>query len=337
MKTPHIKLHSLHLWFHVAASLAVAALAANAAAAPASAGPEKPAPPAFDIFAKENLAAWCIVPFDAKKRGPKERAAMLERLGLTMLAYDYRAEHIPTFDAEIAALKRHHIKLLAWWFPGGLNSEARAILDCIKRNDVHPQLWVMLEGGPHLRWEQALERTPEAQAAHVARLVAAAKPIAAEAAKLGCQVALYNHGGWFGVPENQIQILERLRRDGVDNVGMVYTQHHGHGDSDRFEQLFPKMKPYLLAVSLNGMIKDGDLRGHNFGTIPLGQGDQDLRLLRIIKQSGWRGPVSIINESDADAELRLLDNLEGLDWLNRQLKGQPVGPPPTPRSWKKTK
>jgi sugar phosphate isomerase/epimerase len=320
--------------FPFAASLALAALVVNAAAAPPSAGPDNSAKTAFDPFAKENLAAWCIVPFDAKKRGPEERAAMLERLGLTMLAYDYRAEHIPTFDAEIAALKRHQVTLLAWWFPGGLNSEARAILDCIKRNDVHPQLWVMLEGGPHLRLAQAFESTPEAQEKHIARLVAAAKPIAAEAAKLGCQVALYNHGGWFGVPENQIKIVERLRRDGVDNVGMIYTQHHGHGDVDRFEALFPKMQPYLLAVSLNGMMKDGDLRGHNLGTIPLGQGDQDLRLLRIIKHSGWRGPVSIINESEADAELRLLDNLEGLAWLNRQLKGQPVGPPPTPRTWK---
>ena len=43
-----------------------------------------------------NLVAWCIVPFDARKRGPEERAAMLARLQLPMLAYDYRAEHIPT-------------------------------------------------------------------------------------------------------------------------------------------------------------------------------------------------------------------------------------------------
>ena len=26
------------------------------------------------IFAKDNLVAWCIVPFDAKNRGPAERA-----------------------------------------------------------------------------------------------------------------------------------------------------------------------------------------------------------------------------------------------------------------------
>jgi len=215
-----------------------------------------------DIFARSNLVAWCIVPFDANKRGPEERGEMLERLGITKLAYDWRAEHIPTFDTEVAAMKRHGIEMTAWWFPAALNSEAQAILDCIKRNDIHPQLWVMLEGGPHLRLDKAFESTPAAQSAHVERMVAAAKPIAAEAAKLGCKVALYNHGGWFGIPENQIQIIKRLKEDGIDNVGMVYTQHHGHGEIDRFDQLFAKMKPYLLVITLNGMIKDGDLQNH---------------------------------------------------------------------------
>ena len=42
---------------------------------------------------------------------------MLSRLGFKKFAYDYRAEHIPTFGAELDALKRHHIELTAWWFP----------------------------------------------------------------------------------------------------------------------------------------------------------------------------------------------------------------------------
>ena len=43
----------------------------NAAAAEATA----------KLFRRDNLVAWCIVPFDSKKRGPVERVAMLERLG----------------------------------------------------------------------------------------------------------------------------------------------------------------------------------------------------------------------------------------------------------------
>lgn len=30
------------------------------------------------VFAKSNLVAWCIVPFDAKSRTPDERANMLK-------------------------------------------------------------------------------------------------------------------------------------------------------------------------------------------------------------------------------------------------------------------
>lgn len=75
------------------------------------------------IFAKDNLVAWCIVPFDAAKRGPEERAAMLERLGIRKLAYDWREKDIPTFDVEIDALRRHGIELTAFWIPSGLEPE----------------------------------------------------------------------------------------------------------------------------------------------------------------------------------------------------------------------
>ncbi|MCX6894284.1 MAG: TIM barrel protein [Verrucomicrobia bacterium] len=307
-----------------------------AAAAPAATPAAKSAPATTGLFARSNLTTWCIVPFDAKRRGPEARAAMLEKLGFKKFAYDWRKEQIPTFDTEVAAMKKHGVEMTAWWFPGGLNAEARASLDCIKRNNIHPQLWVMMEGGPHLRLDKAFEKTPEAQAAHVARLVAAVKPIAAEAAKVGCQVALYNHGGWAGVPENQIEIIKRLKQDGVNNVGMVYTQHHGYGEIDRFAELFPKMQPYLLAISLHGLTKDGDLQKNSLREAPLGQGEEDLRLLRIIKDSGWNGPVCMLGEmASADAELRLQDQLDGLDWLVPQLEGRVPGPQPVPQAWKK--
>ena len=110
--------------------------------------PTKDSTGADALFAQKNLVAWCIVPFDAKKRSPEERAVMLERLKFTKFAYDYRAEHIPTFDAELEALKRHNIELTAWWFPGQLNDEARGILKVIERHKVHPQLWITGSGGP---------------------------------------------------------------------------------------------------------------------------------------------------------------------------------------------
>jgi hypothetical protein len=93
-------------------------------------GPPTPADPRSvqQLYGRDNLIAWCIVPFDSKKRGPEERAAMLQRLGFKHFAYDWRTEHIPTFDAEIEALKRHEVSLDAFWVaPGELNELKAAI------------------------------------------------------------------------------------------------------------------------------------------------------------------------------------------------------------------
>src|SRR5437762_6378402 len=106
------------------------------------------------LFSRDNLIAWCIVPFDAKKRGPEERATMLERLGFKHFAYDWRAEHIPSFDAEIEALKKHHIELTAWWFPASLDKDAKTILDVLERNKVKTQLWVSCAGGTQPKDDQ---------------------------------------------------------------------------------------------------------------------------------------------------------------------------------------
>ena len=141
------------------------------------------------------------------------------------------------------------------------------------------------------------------------------RPIAAAADKIGCRVALYNHGGWFGEPENQVAIIKLL---GMPNVGIVYNFHHGHPHIDRFPELFRQMQPYLLAVNLNGMVKDGDAQGKKILT--LGKGDQELNMMHVIRDSGWRGPVGIIDHlPDTDSEVTLRENLEGLDRLRTAL------------------
>ena len=43
------------------------------------------------LFDRSNLVAWCIVPFDASRRSPAERAEMVRELGLHRVAYDWRA------------------------------------------------------------------------------------------------------------------------------------------------------------------------------------------------------------------------------------------------------
>lgn len=264
-----------------------------------------------DLWHRDNLVAWCIVPYDAKKRGPEPRAEMLQQLGLGRLAYDYRAEHVPTFDAEVEAMKRHRIELTAWWFPQTLNDTARTILAVIERHGIKPQLWV--SGGGQTTADEL------AQAARIESEAARIRPIAREAARLGLKVGLYNHGGWFGEPDNQIALLERLRRDGLRNIGLVYNFHHGHPHIDRFRELWWRMQPHVLAVNLNGMVRGGDTAGKKI--LYLGEGDRELEMMRVIQLSGWRGLVGVLNHrTDVDAEEALRKNLAGLDRLAAQLR-----------------
>ncbi len=165
------------------------------------------------------------------------------------------------------------------------------------------------------------------------RVAAAAeklRPLAQEAAAIGCSLALYNHGGWFGEPENQIAVIERLKTQEVDNVGIVYNLHHGHDHLDRFGLLLNKMMPYLRTICLNGMDVEGDRHGRKI--LPLGSGAKDLELLRTICATGYNGPIGILGHTQDDAEARLRDNLDGLDWLVPQLEGTPPGPRPKPRT-----
>jgi hypothetical protein len=90
------------------------------------------------------------------------------------------------------------------------------------------------------------------------------------------------------------------------------------------------MKPYLLCLNLNGMTEDGERRGKKI--LPLGQGEHDLGLLKAIVASGYEGPIGIIGHTQDDVEQRLLDNLEGLDWLVPQLQGDKPGKKPEPRT-----
>ncbi len=278
----------------------------------------KSAEPAAGLFAPENRVAWCIVPFDAKKRGPEERVAMLKRLGFKHYAYDWRAEHLPSFEREMQLLKDNGIELTAVWFPSGLNADARTILGLLKKHQVKTQLWITL-GDPAPGSKE--------QAGKVAAAVRILQPIAEEAARIDCRVALYNHGNWFGEPENQLAVIDALKQP---NVGIVYNLHHGHDDLARFPELLKKMLPHLYALNLNGMVAKGDRTGQKI--LQLGKGDLDLELLRTIRDSGYRGPIGILGHTNDDAEQRLQDNLDGLSWLLPQLDGKAAGPKPNYRT-----
>ena len=88
-----------------------------------------------DNFSKDQLVAWCIVPFDAKKRGPAARAQMLKRLGIKRVAYDWRAQHVKEFEEEILQYKKHGLEFFAFW---SAHEEAFRLFEKYK---LRPQIW----------------------------------------------------------------------------------------------------------------------------------------------------------------------------------------------------
>ena len=246
--------------------------------------------------------AWCIVPFDSFNRPPLERAKMLSDLQFTKFAYDYRAEHVPTFEEEILALKKYNIELTAWWFPGSLNDEAKMTLALFEKHQVTPQLWVMGGGDVNMSKDDE-DRFIESE---VNRL----RPIAEAGNRIGCSLALYNHGGWFGVPENMVRLVKAIDRP---NVGIVYNLHHAHDQIDRLPAVLKLLKPYLLALNVNGMETKGDQIGKKI--LIIGEGDRDTQVFRQISESGYAGPIGILNHTQEDAYQRLDKNIKGLQSL----------------------
>ena len=260
------------------------------------------------VFGKRNLVAWCIVPFDAKGRGPVERARMMKSLGIEKFAYDWREKDIPAFDQELDALKEQGIELTAFWFPvrddPADEKNPRLILDFLARRKVKTQLWLNL-GMPKDFAQLSQQEKVRAAAKRVAW-------VAAEAKKIGCTVALYNHGGWFGEPENQIAVIREVK---ADNVGIVYNFHHGHEHIARFPALFAEMLPYLYAVNLNGMRDGGEPM-----ILDIGKGERELEMIRVVKKSSYRGPIGILNHREQlDAEVGLRGNILGLKNLLGEL------------------
>jgi sugar phosphate isomerase/epimerase len=298
----------------ISANLAIASLVAQTPASPATV-PARAADRAGSIFGPENLHAWCAVPFDAKKRGPEERAQMLARLGFKRFVYDWRPKDIPTFGAEIEALRKHGIELTGWWSPTDARDPVLLqTLEVFKSHKVHPQLWVMGGGAPTKTPEEQRKRV-EQEAERILKIVKLAEPY-------GCKVQLYNHNGWFGQPDNEVAVIEQLKRLGITNVGMVYNFSHGHNDIADFPAIWKRIQPYVVAVNVTGMVEDGESK-----LMPPSQGEFELGMMRVILESGWSGPVGLIAEQGGDAEVTLGNNLRGLEWLRKELEQTGSGGP----------
>ena len=244
------------------------------------------------IFAVDNLVAWCVVPFDANQRGPVERAKLLQQLGFSKLAYDWRAQHVPTFEQEILALKEHGIEMFAFW------GEHETMFRLFEKHDIEPQVWITVPS------PEAVSQKQRAEAAGRHLL-----PLVERTRKLGCKLGLYNHGGWGGEPKNLVAICQWLRTNAAaDHVGIVYNLHHGHGHIGDFALVLAEMKPFLWCLNLNGMNDHASPK-----IVPIGGGQHERSMIRTIRESGYQGPIGILDHrATLDAEKSLRQNLDGL-------------------------
>ena len=251
----------------------------------------------------DNLVAWCIVPFDKLNRTPGERVKMLADLGFKRYAYDWRVEHLDDTARELRLAEERGIDVTAVWMwvdgeqdrPGQLSESNERVLAAVAEAGLSTQLWL----GFNANFFGELD--DEEKVARAAEMVAY---LSERAAETGSRVALYNHGGWFGEPENQIRIIEALPDH---DVGIIYNFHHGHEQIDRFDSLVDSMMPYLWVVNLNGMRPEGPK------ILPFGTGTHERQMLQRVLDGGFTGPFGVLGHvDDADVKEILEGNLKGL-------------------------
>ena len=263
------------------------------------------------LFAKENLVAWCIVPFDNQERTPAQRVEMLKHLGFKQYAYDWRSKHIPTFAEEIDLAKEAGVKIMAVWLwidkesdrAGQLSNDNEQVLKIIQDSGLKTRLWVGFNNNFYA------DETDEGK---VRKGVEMMNFLRERTGSFVEGIALYNHGDWFGEPDNQIRILKQLNNP---FFGMVYSFHHGHGQIESFPSMVKRMKPWLWTANINGMKKEGPQ------ILTVGNGDKELEMLRTLEKSGFQGTIGILGHiEDDDVEKVLQRNLAGLEKLQKELQ-----------------
>jgi hypothetical protein len=101
----------------------------------------------------------------------------------------------------------------------------------------------------------------------------------------------------------------------MPNIGIVYNFSHSEEQIHRFPDFYPKILPHLLAINLTGL-----QGGVPAKVVPVGKGNIEYKMMKIIEESSYNGPIGIINEDFApDAKDGLQMNMEG---IKKYLKGQ---------------
>jgi sugar phosphate isomerase/epimerase len=257
-------------------------------------------------FEMNNVFPWCIVAFDSMERSPGERIQMLKELGFDKYAYDWRDKHLDEMENELKLAKENDIEVISVWLwlnakrdtLGHLNPSNERIFEILKGIDLKTTIWLSFSSNyfEGITQEQSLQKA-----------TAMVEFINVKANEIGCKVALYNHSGWFGNPNNQVEIIKALPQY---DLSIVYNFHHAHLHLEEFPQIVKTMKSYLSAVNLNGMRKEGPK------ILTIGEGDYEKGMIKLLIDQGFEGPWGVLGHiEDEDVKKVLERNIAGLNSL----------------------
>ena len=258
-------------------------------------------------MAMHDLLPWCISAFDSLQRTPAQRIAMVKELGFTKYAYGWRNENLAEAALEINLARDNDLEIVAVWLwlnanrdsLGQLSTGNQRMLDIVQETGLKTTLWV---GFNHnffdgLTQDECITRAAEMIAFIQSKLEG-----------LNCNIALYNHKGWFGDPRNQLDVIEAL---GDESLTLVFNFHHLHAYIDDYPEILNRAFPYLSAVNLNGM----STKGSKIMTI--GNGEHELTMIELLLQKGYNGPWGILDHiKSEDSKIVLERNIAGLRDLN---------------------
>ena len=256
-------------------------------------------------FRTENLIPWSIVTFDKLERTPSERVAMVKKLGFRQYAFGGRKKHVETMVAELNIARDEGIKISAVWLyinnKDTLRNLKRAnemVFESLKATGVSTQIWIGIAaeffGG--LTQRQSLEKALDMISF-----------LSKKAQKVNCKIALYNHGGWFGESENQLEIIKRLPKH---DIGIIYNFHHAHKQLENYRSIIKKIYPFLWCVTLNGMKKGGPK------IMTIGKGNLEKEMLHFLVKLGYKGPFGVLGHvKEEDVAFTLKNNLKGIQSL----------------------
>ncbi|MDG1805602.1 TIM barrel protein [Flavicella sp.] len=259
-----------------------------------------------NTFSKENLIPWSIVGFDVKERTPEERIEMIQNLGYKQYGYGHRVRHIPSMAKEWKLAQEKGIEIHNVWLyinldkdkPAFLRNQNEAVFKNLKETKLHTEIWVGMDPKyfTNISENESLESATEM-----------IRYLSKRAQDLGCKIALYNHGGWYGDPENQLKIIHSIPDQ---EIGVVFNFHHAHDALEVYSQNIKKLLPYLWCVNLNGMKADGPK------IMTIGKGSLEKKMIQELTHLGYTGPWGILGHvKSGDPEIILEENYQGLQQL----------------------